>query len=721
MLKLYKHQKKIVDLAPKKHLLAWETGTGKSLASIKLAEKSGNITLVICPKSLRINWLKEIKQFSDPKYFVVLTKEEFKKMAKNIPRHDTVIVDECFVSGTKVLTKNGYKKIEDIDAGEYVKNSIGWGRVSMNRKHNYYDDIIEIKLRSGKVIRCTKEHPFLTQRGWENAGDLTILDVLLTHSYVNDIMSIYTNSFTVKKYVSMFKLWKNKPTRLTRKGEKNVFKTVSAEISMEKETPVYDRLVSESSQRKTKSCFEIFNKDEEKQSNGRPKNKEEGNGHFKKNGSQTNYKRRKWPRDACPTKSFIGFTWQWMVWRACSLYKKNIKKCSTSLQSGYCKSSTNGRSRSGRPFPQLINQKEARRKKNKSLNIVRMESISVHKQRSNGKSSQHTKVYNLTVGDHPSYTVEDIIVHNCHYFSGIKSQMSKALLWYINKHEPEYLYFLTATPYMSTPWNIYTLAKHFGKEWSYQAFKYKFFNDVQMGHRMIPVIKKGIEPEISKLVSCLGSTLKLSECLDVPDSVFKTEYFELTKEQERGMEELEASVPIAFWTKCHQICGGTLKSLVPTEPDTHFKAEKLARIVDLCTQHDKVAVICRYNAEIAYIKETLEKKKGFKKPIYVIQGVTKEKDSIVSDVNSNQKCVVLIQSACSEGYNMPGVPIMVFYSYDFSLKNYIQMRGRIQRINAVQKCVYISLIVKGSVDEEVYKSVVVKKQDFQIAIYAKDN
>lgn len=313
-----------------------------------------------------------------------------------------------------------------------------------------------------------------------------------------------------------------------------------------------------------------------------------------------------------------------------------------------------------------------------------------------------------------------IIVDETHYFSGIKSRMSKSLYSYIKKHNPTNLYLLTATPYMSTPWNIFTLAKHLGHEWNYMAFKYKFFNEIRMGQRTVLVIKKGVEKDMGKLVQVLGSTVKLSDCVDVPDSVYQEEYFELTKEQIKAMEELEASVPIVYWTKCHQICGGTLKSIDKTQPDTVFKSEKLARTVDLCEEHPKLAIVCSYNAEIANIKATLEEKKSFTKQIYVIQGNVKNKDEIIENINKSDKCVVLLQAACSEGYNMPGIPIMVFYSYDFSLKNYVQIKGRIQRINAIQKCVYLSLIVKKSVDNEVYQSVVIRKQDFHCAIYNKD-
>jgi len=184
----------------------------------------------------------------------------------------------------------------------------------------------------------------------------------------------------------------------------------------------------------------------------------------------------------------------------------------------------------------------------------------------------------------------------------------------------------------------------------------------------------------------------------------------LTKEQKDGIESIEDIMPIVRWTKIHQICGGFLKGN-EYENGREYKAEKMNRLLDLCDEHSKVAVVCRYNAEIANLSLKLTKKK-----VFVINGATKDRDSVVNEINNTDKCVVLIQAACSEGYNLPTIPVMIFYSYDFSLKNYIQMCGRIQRINAVQKCVYISLTVRKTIDEDVYKCIM-SKQDFNIAIY----
>lgn len=52
-MQLYKHQQQIVDKTPKRILLSWGTGTGKSLASIELILKHTKNFLVITPKGLK--------------------------------------------------------------------------------------------------------------------------------------------------------------------------------------------------------------------------------------------------------------------------------------------------------------------------------------------------------------------------------------------------------------------------------------------------------------------------------------------------------------------------------------------------------------------------------------------------------------------------------------------------------------------------------------------
>lgn len=308
-----------------------------------------------------------------------------------------------------------------------------------------------------------------------------------------------------------------------------------------------------------------------------------------------------------------------------------------------------------------------------------------------------------------------VVVDEAHYFYGRTSTMYKSLKWFLEKYPPERKYFLTATPYLSTPWNIYCAADLVGRKLNYKVFEQAFFRKVKMGRQMIPVIRSTAKEDVAKLVKQLGSTKALEECVDVPEQIFMQEYFDPTPSQRKALGALTDPVHIVKWTKAHQILGGTLKG-DGYRPDQSYDCEKLSRLKEIVESNTHgVAVVCRYNAEIENLKEEL----AAYGPVFCITGATKARDAVVQQVNQTERPIVLINAACSEGYGLPNIPLMVFYSYDFSLKNYIQMLGRIQRLNNVKKNIYLSLVIKGTIDEDIFKTVAIDKRDFQLEIYKK--
>ena len=311
---------------------------------------------------------------------------------------------------------------------------------------------------------------------------------------------------------------------------------------------------------------------------------------------------------------------------------------------------------------------------------------------------------------------DGIIWDEIHYASSLKSGIYKATMAYIKKWNIRYIIGASATPYLSTPFNILALAHILGRNWDYIKFRNHFFNPIRMGNRLIWKPKLKIEKEIAKLVNNLGETINIKDCISLPPQIFKVEYFDLTVEQKKAIKEIKQTVflPIVQFTKIHQICGGTLKGN-EYEPDKFYKSEKLDRIKELCKEHPLIAIICRYNAEI----ELLNSKLGKLYYVAKITGKTQNKHDLIKEINQKKEAVVLINASCSEGYQLPKIPFMVFYSYDFSLKNYIQVKGRIQRIDNIKKNVYLSLLTKGTIDLSIYDNVVNKKQDFQIKIYEK--
>lgn len=92
---LYNHQQKIIDADPKKCGIFLGTGGGKTRTALSLARGR---TLVICPKTqwLDQNWEREFHKLELPSVELdVISKEQFKKMYTELPRYDTVIIDEA--------------------------------------------------------------------------------------------------------------------------------------------------------------------------------------------------------------------------------------------------------------------------------------------------------------------------------------------------------------------------------------------------------------------------------------------------------------------------------------------------------------------------------------------------------------------------------------------------------------------------------------------------
>jgi len=204
---------------------------------------------------------------------------------------------------------------------------------------------------------------------------------------------------------------------------------------------------------------------------------------------------------------------------------------------------------------------------------------------------------------------DGVIIDEAHTHAGYtntkkQSLLYKATLNLVKQSKPKCLYLMTATPYTSSPMSVYALSELLGRGWNYKKYRDCFYHMVNMGMRfLVSVVKKGIEKDIAILVKKLGYTAKLDDLFDVPESVYKIEYFDLTAEQKKAIKELEVE-GVARFTKLHCIENGFLKGDGYVETQ-YYKSEKTQRIVELCELHPKIAIVARYNAQIHLYKDLL--------------------------------------------------------------------------------------------------------------------
>lgn len=69
----------------------------------------------------------------------------------------------CFLPGTRILTSNGYKNVEDIEIEDILVDGDGKFSKITNRQRRYYiGDTLKIELEGGETIKCTPNHKFPT-------------------------------------------------------------------------------------------------------------------------------------------------------------------------------------------------------------------------------------------------------------------------------------------------------------------------------------------------------------------------------------------------------------------------------------------------------------------------------------------------------------------------------------------------------------------------------
>lgn len=109
-----------------------------------------------------------------PHYLNTVSKKEGYKLIH--------VTTDCFLSQTKVLTKNGYVNIEDININDKVYTHSGEIKNVYKTLSKYVNEsVYSIKTMGNDTIRCTKNHPwFVIKRDYKEFVDFNKLEWIKT-------------------------------------------------------------------------------------------------------------------------------------------------------------------------------------------------------------------------------------------------------------------------------------------------------------------------------------------------------------------------------------------------------------------------------------------------------------------------------------------------------------------------------------------------------------
>jgi superfamily II DNA or RNA helicase len=290
---------------------------------------------------------------------------------KSFPEIDLLIVDECFVAGTKISTPSGYVDIESVRCGDLVYNQCGVGIVeAVSIKPS--NDLYKMEFDDGTVTECTGNHPHFTEQGWKTTRELEV------GAYF----------FSVK---GMRLLWEKVETLdQKRRNGKDDFGDAGAELEY-------------ASHLLSILCKEIKESNEQSSVSIKDEGKIEGN---KTQAYQTWRERAIATLTAACTSSRIG---RGMGIRASSSDKDATGLwLSNLLQDGLSKYNFNDWNRDRRVLSYNNFEEATGQEENRSSCFPRLVNIS------HIKREGVTPVFNLQVSGHPSYFANGKLVHNCH-------------------------------------------------------------------------------------------------------------------------------------------------------------------------------------------------------------------------------------------------------------------------------------------------------------------
>ena len=200
--------------------------------------------------------------------------------------------------------------------------------------------------------------------------------------------------------------------------------------------------------------------------------------------------------------------------------------------------------------------------------------------------------------------------------------------------------------------------------------------------------------------------LKKEDCVDLPPKVFEVKRFELGKEQKMYYDDMIRDIQdnINEWSKFEF----TAKLMKLREIVSGFVINKDGSITDFDTNKDKllesafeeigdkpVIIWCQFQHEV---DKLAEKYNGV-----ALTSKTKDRDSIIRQFKNGEiKRLFTHPKLLGKGLTFVNCTYNIYYSLSFSYEEFRQSQDRIHRIGQDNKCTYIILQGKNTIDEKIY-------------------
>lgn len=263
-----------------------------------------------------------------------------------------------------------------------------------------------------------------------------------------------------------------------------------------------------------------------------------------------------------------------------------------------------------------------------------------------------------------------------------RSKCAEKLYNYIRQNPQAHVLLLTATPVRSTPWNLHTLLVYMAKYIPFKEWRDKYFYLDQPRYMSRPGYfpRPGWQKMMQEVIDANATVALMKDMVgELPP-----ETYEIIKIKPPVYEKNEE------WESSKQF----------VEDHLLEQAGKYKEIESISKGYRKVVVVAHYRNQI----DALSKKLSAGRETFILDGRTGSVEDVIAAAEASDECYFIIQSSVGAGFEIPSFSCMIFASQSYSVRNFVQMKARIRRINALKPVIYYHLL-GGKCDKLIYESI----------------
>ena len=271
-----------------------------------------------------------------------------------------------------------------------------------------------------------------------------------------------------------------------------------------------------------------------------------------------------------------------------------------------------------------------------------------------------------------------IVIDEAHFFASPvflrkRSQLSEKMYKLLKDNPDCHVLLLTATPIRQDAWSLHTLLCYIGVYYDWKKWRETFFELKQPRFLRFPAWL----PRDDWREKIIPIRDKHCDIVSLKDIIK-----DLPPPEEKIINIKNKAIKGERWIDEH-------------------KEEQKGKVEEILNLgYKKMILVCYYTEQIDELKDKL---KDYK-PVYVLDGRTKNADEVKRQAQESDECYFVVQSSMGFGFDGYMFGAIVFVSMMHSIVEYIQMTGRQRHLEHVITPQFIYLI-GGKWDRRIMESI----------------